>query len=349
MTQENPIATPSGSRRGSVTVVCPFYNEEAIIRTAAEVMVAKLSECFDDWELILVDDGSTDGSLAEILAFRDSLEAGRVAVISYQPNRGRGHALRQGIDAARGDIIVTTEVDLSWGENIVPQLFDALAADETAHFVIASPNLSGVGYIEVPISRRLISRLGNKLIGLFFSGGITMHTGMTRAYRSEIIKPLQFKSDGKEFHLEVLLKLLTLGFNAIEIPAAISWEIRNKTARRQRPGAHVLNRRMLGTISSHLLFIALARPMAYFGVISAIAVLGGILFALAAIWNLLTGGVSAFFAVISMLLFLFGVLFTGFAVVFTLLRELSRDNWLRAYPNHRELLTKVTRHDSVDR
>tara|TARA_R110002110_G_scaffold376568_2_gene586619 strand:+ start:129458 stop:130525 length:1068 start_codon:yes stop_codon:yes gene_type:complete len=336
---------PKKLRRGSVSVVCPFFNEDAIISSATEKMAAKLAECFEDWELILVNDGSTDDSLATILAYRDSHGLDRVSILSYPTNRGRGHALRQGIQAAKGDIIVTTEVDLSWGEDIVPRLFDALEADDTAHFVIGSPQIMQQGYEQVPLSRKLVSRYGNKLINLFFNGGVTMHTGMTRAYRREVITPLQFESDGKEFHLEVLLKLFSLGFRAIEIPAAISWEARNRATPKTRRGRQIFNRRMLGTISSHLLFIALARPMAYFGVVAAIAVIAGSVFSLAAIWSLLTGGVAAFFAVIAMLLFLFGFLFMGFAVVFTQLRDLSKSNWQRSYDNHNATRTKLTRYD----
>jgi hypothetical protein len=173
-----------------------------------------------------------------------------------------------------------------------------------------------------------------------------MHTGMTRAYRAETIKPMEFRSNGKEFHLEVLLKLLALGFEAIEIPATISWAARNRTSGQSRPRSQIFNRRMLGTISSHLLFVALARPMAYFGVVSALILLTGTGFAIAAVWNLLTGEVSAAFALVALVLFLFGAMFMGFAVVFTMLRELSREDWLDYYPDHTAARTKVSRYDA---
>ena len=327
-----------------MSVVCPFYNESAIICAAAEQMAKRLESDFEDWELILVNDGSTDDSLEVIRRYCDEHGLDRISIISYMPNRGRGHALRQGIQTATRSIIVTTEVDLSWGDDIVARLFDALGENENAHFAIASPQLTRQGYHEVPLSRRLVSRWGNRLIGLFFRGGVTMHTGMTRAYHSDMIKPMEFRSNGKEFHLEVLLKLLALGFEPVEIPATISWSARNRAERPALRRSQIFNRRMLGTISSHLLFVALARPMAYFGVISAITVVAGSGFAAAAVWNLITGGVSAFFTLIALILFLFGVLFMGFAVVFTQLREISRENWLDYYPDHTAVRTKVTRY-----
>jgi glycosyltransferase involved in cell wall biosynthesis len=336
-----PTDEQTSGKRRAVSVVCPFFNEAAIIREAAETMASRLAEDFDDWELILVNDGSDDESLDTVLDIREAQWRDWVKIVSYQPNRGRGHALRQGIRAASHDIIVTTEVDLSWGDDIVRRLHDALVADDTAHFVIASPQIADDGYHLVPLSRRLISRWGNRLIGLFFRGGVTMHTGMTRAYRREVVQPMEFQSNGKEFHLEVLLKLMTLGFKPIEIPATISWAARNRAGDRSRPRSQVFNRRMLGTISSHLLFVALARPMAYFGVISALIVLSGMGFGAAAIWNLIFGGVSVFFAVIALILFLFGALFMGFAVVFTQLREISREGWLDHYPDHTAARTSV--------
>ncbi len=81
--------------------------------------------------------------------------------------------------------------------------------------------------------------------------------------------------------------------------------------------------------------------MAYFGVISALIVLSGMGFGAAAIWNLIFGGVSVFIAVIALILFLFGALFMGFAVVFTQLREISREGWLDHYPDHTAARTSV--------
>ncbi len=329
MSRINAVETAqtSGRKRPFVSVVSPFFNESALIRAAAERMIGRLNEGFEDWELILVDDGSTDDSLARL---RDLLADGgetRVTVLSYQPNQGRGRALKTGIDAARGDIVVTTEADLSWGLDIVERLYDALTEHPHWDFVVASPQLRGGGYVGIPRSRQWLSRWGNRAIALFFVSGVAMHTGMTRAYRREVIQPLHTISYDKEFHLEVLLKLRTLEFRAGQIPAVLSWEARRVASRRGRPKANLFTRRMMRTLSTHLLFLAIAEPMRYFGVLTGATLLVAVAFGLAALWNLTTGGVAVFFALIAVILGLFGVLFLGFSVVFTQLRELAAATW----------------------
>ena len=310
--------------------MCPFFNEGALIAEAAKRMAANLARQFDSWELILVNDGSTDDGPQLLAAALDELQDRRVRVISYPVNYGRGRALKTGIDAALGDIIVTTEADCSWGDDIAKRLVDTLRSNIDCDFVIASPHMSGGQFNEVPFTRVLLTKWGNRLISLFFRAGLTMHTGMTRAYRRDIIVPLHTFENGKEFHLEVLLKLITLKFRYREIPATLSWTIRNKNrGAKQSP---VLNANILRTIRTHFLFLFLADPLRLFFNAAAIILLISAGFFFMALYHLLVGAVAVFYAMISMLFLLFGFLFVGFAVVLTRLRDQSVELWVRDYP-----------------
>ena len=124
-----------------ISIVCPFFNEEKILDVALHALLAKLNELALNWELIVVNDGSTDESLN--IARSVSLRESKLRVLTYSRNRGRGHALRTGIGQARGEIIVTTEIDLSWGENIVSRLLKAMQSQPKTDIVIASPHLPG--------------------------------------------------------------------------------------------------------------------------------------------------------------------------------------------------------------
>jgi len=103
-----------------ISVVCPFYNEAGILEHAIRTMASPMRTLEGSWELIVVNDGSVDGSGA--IAERVARDYPEVRVLGYRYNKGRGHALRTGIAAARGEIVITTEIDLSWGENIVHEL-----------------------------------------------------------------------------------------------------------------------------------------------------------------------------------------------------------------------------------
>jgi len=312
-------------------VVSPFFNEAAIIGAAVRRMIGNLRSQFgQSWELILVDDGSEDASLEKVRLALTAEPSARVRVISYTHNQGRGRALKTGINEARGQIIVTTEADCSWGDDVVARLVAEMDAHPECDFVIASPHRPGGGLVNVPPFRRFLTRTGNWIIRQFFDSTITMNTGMTRAYRRNVIRPLVVHENGKEFHLEVLLKLLTLGFHVREIPATITWPDHraNKTAARKS------STKLGQTISSHLRFIAIAQPVRYFGWLALFALVLGSGFMAAAFWALLTQHVPAvFLALVGLIMLLFCLLFTGFSVLFFQLREAMREDWLRSYPD----------------
>jgi glycosyltransferase involved in cell wall biosynthesis len=217
-----------------LSVVCPFYNEAEGIQSAVRRMVFQLMRLETDWELILVNDGSTDASFA--LAAHVAQFFPRVRVLGYPDNRGRGHALRSGIEAARGEIVVTTELDLSWGENIVGQMLRFLRENSVFDIVVASPHLPGGGYENVPLGRIWLSRLGNFFIRACVPGAVTMNTGMTRAYRRRAIRALPLRENGKEFHVEVIAKAHAVGLAILEIPSVLAWPDRDRAKRKTKLG-----------------------------------------------------------------------------------------------------------------
>jgi glycosyltransferase involved in cell wall biosynthesis len=328
-----PLTTASKEARAQavvVSVVCPFYNEGPLIVAAMRRMVANLHAQLNSWELILVNDGSTDRGPDLLIGALDEMKDPRIRFISYPVNYGRGRALKTGIDAAAGDVIVTTEADCSWGDDVAKRLSDALLSNIECDLVVASPHRQGGKFIGVPATRVLLTRWGNRLISLFFRSGLTMHTGMTRAYRRDVIVPLRTYENGKEFHLEVLFKLLTLKFRAHEIPATLSWKMRNESKGTKRH--RILDARIIKVIQTHFVFLFLADPMRLFSGAAILTFLVSLIFLILATHNLIVGGVSVFYAMLSMFFLLFGFLFIGFAVVLTRMRDQSIEVWLRDYP-----------------
>jgi glycosyltransferase involved in cell wall biosynthesis len=234
-----------------VSVVCPFYNEADGIERAAQQMVAQLERLEGEWELILVNDGSTDASPE--LAARIAASHTGVRVVGYTKNRGRGFALRTGMAAARGDIVVTTELDLSWGETIVEELVRFLRENRMFEIAVASPHLPGGGYRNVPTVRVWLSRLGNFFIRASLPGALTMNTGMTRAYRRRVLFALPLHEDGKEFHVEVIAKARALGLGIVEVPAQLTWHDPQRALRKSR-------RSLMEMALSHIWFVIRASP-----------------------------------------------------------------------------------------
>jgi glycosyltransferase involved in cell wall biosynthesis len=306
-----------------VSVVCPFFNEETIIRNAIKGMVDALGNLPWPWELVCVNDGSTDSG-AQVAEECANSHPG-VRVIGYQENRGRGYALRHGIRAANGDIIVTTEIDLSWGERTVHNLVAALVNQPDVDAVIASPNLRGGGYRNVARKRVLISKLGNQLIKRFFPVTLSMNTGMTRAYRASVIKGYQFEENGKEFHLEVILKLALLGHKLSEIPAVLEW----KDHKLLLPGAlkRKSSTRIRKTAWNHLHFVAFANPISYLWAAGVLFLFIAALFFVYSVHALLTGNVAIYSGLVGGILSLFSLVLFVFGVVTNQANKILIELW----------------------
>ncbi len=305
-----------------VSVVCPFYNEEGIIQQSIEVMLAALERLDGSYELIVVNDGSVDGSRDVALAMTQKHP--RLQVVSYQVNRGRGYALRSGIAQARGSIVVTTEIDLSWGEDIVERLVAALREHPEADFVVASPHLEGGGYKNVPAKRVFLSRAGNWVIRACMRNAATMNTGMTRGYRREMIQSLPLEEHRKEFHLEVIMKARALNYRMCEIPCVLEWrDFNNKGAKVARKSSAKINL----LIVSHTLFSVFANPIRYVWGMSGISAAASFGFLVWGIARALMGEVSAFVAIMSLSLALISLVFFTFGVIAQQGNMIQRELW----------------------
>ena len=241
-----------------------MFNEEENVSSTVQ-RIGETMEGFDaEWELVMVNDGSTDGTLAAAQA--EAASDQRVRVVSYPVNRGRGCALRTGFAAARGDIVVSTDFDLSYTPDHLLKLYHALRDDEGADVVLGSAYMPGGAVEGVPFNRIFWSKLGNRILSWAFGGQFKTITCVLRGYRRHVLESLELQSDGKEIHLEILSKVVALGYRVQEIPATLRW---------RKKGASKFKLRK--TSASHLLFGVLERPMMMFGLLGlAMMVVGAV-------------------------------------------------------------------------
>jgi glycosyltransferase involved in cell wall biosynthesis len=306
-----------------ISVVCPFYNEAAILEKSVSLMLANLAALSDQWELVIVDDGSRDDSLN--IARQLEAKYPRLRVLSYPLNHGRGYAIRTGAAAARGEILVTTEIDSSWGDDIVLRLVGEMHKRPEADMIIASPHLPGGGYKNVPARRVFLSSLGNYIIRSGLTYSITMNTGMTRAYRREKFLLLPLDEDEKEIHLEIIHKALAFGYRIYEIPAVLEWKDRTltRTPHQTRKSSSNVNR----LIRTHTLFSLIAAPFRYiYFVAASLAAVSGLSF-LWSCYNLLTHRVAVYLFLTSVLMMLFGFMIFSVGVLAQQGRALQREVW----------------------
>jgi dolichol-phosphate mannosyltransferase len=254
MSEDSPI---------KISVVIPMFNEEDNAHETIIRVSKILQSTGKPYEIIPVNDGSTDHTLKILdeMASRDD----HVRVVSYWKNGGRGKAIRNGFKAACGSYIATIDADLSYDPSYILEMVKILDEESDIDVVLVSPYMEGGKTVGVPRDRLFVSWMGNKVLQLALPEKIHTLTCIVRCYRSEVISSLDLESNGKEIHLEILSKVLAMGYRVKEIPATL-------TSRKKGASKFVFK----STAVSHLLFTIFERPALLFGFIGILLALIGL-------------------------------------------------------------------------
>ncbi len=257
------LALVDRERQPELTIIAPMYNEEENVARTVTMIEETMSGFGEAWELVLVNDGSTDGTLDAALALAD--EKSWLRVVSYPVNRGRGKALRTGFAAAAGRFVVTTDFDLSYSPDHILRLYGELKNNPRADIVLGSAYMKGGTVRDVPLMRAAASRLGNIVLSAVMDGRVHTITCILRGYRREALDRLDLHEDGKELHLEILSKAFALGLGVVEIPADLRGRVKGKS-----------KFRLKATSASHIAFSFLEKPTLLFGLIGTLMLAGGL-------------------------------------------------------------------------
>ncbi len=244
--------------RPLVSVVVPAFNEAAVIVDTLERLVAHLEtlESTFRWELVVVDDGSTDatGELAEGFAQQDP----RVRVLRHRVNFHLGQALRYAFGQTSGDYVAVVDCDLSYSPDHLTRMLHTIQ-DTGARIVVASPYMRGGTTTNVPFVRRVLSRSANRLLGAAAGGGLTTLTGMVRVYDGQFLRSLDLRAVDADINTEIIYKARILHARIVEIPAHLDWSFASTDGER-RP----VEGRVTGATVSSLFSSFLFRPFLFF-------------------------------------------------------------------------------------
>jgi dolichol-phosphate mannosyltransferase len=203
---------------GSVLVVIPTYNE----RDNLEPLLARMHAVVPDADVLVVDDGSPDGTgeLADKLAADDP----RVRVLHRTAKEGLGAAYLAGFAVAlQGEhqVIVEMDADGSHAPEDLPTLLAALEGPDGADVVLGSRYVPGGKVVNWPAYRNWISRTGNLYSRLALGVRIRDITGGFRAFRREVLETLtlhEVESQGYCFQIDLAWRALQAGFRVVEVP-----------------------------------------------------------------------------------------------------------------------------------
>ena len=193
-----------------LSILMPVYNERATLeRAIASVLEANLSDSF---ELLVVDDGSTDGT-RELL--RETTWPEQVQVLYHDRNRGKGAALRTAREAAQGEFCAVMDADLEYDPTDIAQLLKPLRAGraEAVYGTRAFRSHSAFSFWYV-IGNRTVTLAANVIFNSWISDMMTGH----KAMRTELFRQLRLRERGFAIEAEITARLLQHGIRIYEVP-----------------------------------------------------------------------------------------------------------------------------------
>jgi glycosyltransferase involved in cell wall biosynthesis len=253
------VASTNGqAHRPLVSLVVPAYNEASIAEKHLSILCRYMDSLEDEyrWEMIVVNDGSSDGTgeLAETFArTRDN-----VHVLHHMNNFGVGEAFKSAFDLCRGDYIVTLDLDLSYSPDHIRKLLTKMR-ETSAKIVVASPYMQAGTVSNVPWLRRILSICANRFLASTARGNLSTLTSMVRVYDAKFLRTLDLRSLGMEVNPEVIYKAMLLHARIEEIPAHLDWGQQKAEGIKRRSSMKVLRHTMAVLVSGFLF-----RPVMFF-------------------------------------------------------------------------------------
>ncbi len=235
-----------------VTIIVPAYNEAEVIAT---VVASVLAVSAGDWEIIVVDDGSDDGTA-------DRAAADGVRVIRHPYNKGNGAAVKTGLRAATGDVVCLIDADGQHDPTEIPSLLEAL---DTYDLVIgARQDGGGSG----GVFRRLGNAFYNRLATYLSNQKVLdLTSGFRAAWRDKILEFLPLFPNGFSYPTTSTLAFIKAGYNVGYVPISASKRVGKSKIRLFHDGAKfvVIALRMIVLFSPMRIFLPASLLLFVFG------------------------------------------------------------------------------------
>jgi glycosyltransferase involved in cell wall biosynthesis len=193
-----------------LTVVVPVFNEEPTLRASVKRLLD--TELPVDVEVLVVDDGSTDGSLDTVA---DLHQAGRIRVVRHPANKGKGAAVRTGIGEARGDLLTVLDADLEYDPADYRKLLEPIL-DGEARVAYGTRSFS------THTAYSFWYVIGNRAVAfwasLLYNAWLTDLETCLKVADVELWREARLRSDGFAMEAEITGKLLRAGHRIYEAP-----------------------------------------------------------------------------------------------------------------------------------
>ncbi len=205
-----------------ISIVIPAYNEkERIFNTISETSRV-MKELHLDHEIIVVDDGSRDGTHDEML--RASLVFGNVRPVRYEKNQGKGHAIKHAFEYVAGDVVTFLDADLDLHPGQIPTFIEYMEKYDAD--VVVGSKRHPESKLDYPTHRRILSFAYNILTRILFDLSLTDTQAGLKLFKYEVLKNVFPRVLVKQyaFDLEILVNAQHLGYKIVEAPIIVNFQ-----------------------------------------------------------------------------------------------------------------------------
>ncbi len=202
-----------------ITVFIPTFNEELNVEQIQDVLIPVLKGLNENFEVLIVDDGSTDKTVEKIDKLKKDFK--EINLVRHIVNKGLGHAVQTGISNAKGDIFIPLDADFTFHPRYIPELVQFMKKIGS-DCVIGSPFLQPKDHQEIAFQRLLLSWIINKIYNLLLHKKISASTSIFRVYLTSQLKSMGLTSHGYAVNAEILFNLVKDKRKVCEIATPLS-------------------------------------------------------------------------------------------------------------------------------
>ncbi|KAI9864422.1 MAG: dolichol-P-mannose synthesis [Vezdaea acicularis] len=207
------------AKRDKYSVILPTYNERRNLPIITWLLARTFNENNIDWEIVIVDDGSPDGTLTVAKQLQTTYGPSRIILKPRAGKLGLGTAYVHGLQHCHGNFVIIMDADFSHHPKFLPKMI-ALQKQGEYDIVTGTRYAGDGGVYGWDLKRKLVSRGANLFADTVLRPGVSDLTGSFRLYKKEVLQKVisSTESKGYTFQMEMMVRAKAMGCTVAEVP-----------------------------------------------------------------------------------------------------------------------------------